>query len=274
MIELSAFLAFGAGLLSFLSPCVFPLIPSYLFFVGGMGLEKTGSSAAAAGNPESRDGKGGKGLVLGKTAFFVLGFSAVFVITSIALSGLVAASGAKYIDIAAGIVVIVLGLNVLFDFLKFLNYEKRLRINRRPGSGPGGFAGAFLAGAAFGAGWTPCVGPVLGSILLLAGQSGRPGLAAFYLALYSAGLGLPFLAAALFFDRFLAGAQKIKKHLPLIQKISGILLICTGLLILSGRFQAINILIQKWQYSFIVWAENRGPVARLIASWLSFLQGI
>jgi cytochrome c-type biogenesis protein len=266
MTELSAFLAFGAGLLSFLSPCVFPLIPSYLFFVGGMGLE---NSAAAAGSPGA-----GKGLILGKTAFFVLGFSTVFVITSIVLSSLVVASGAKFIDIIAGIVVIILGLNVLFDFLKFLNYEKRLRINRKPGAGRGGFTGAFLMGAAFGAGWTPCVGPILGSILLLAGQSGQPGVAAFYLVLYSAGLGLPFLAAALFFDRFLAGAQKIKKYLPLIQKISGILLVCTGLLILSGRFQAINIVLQKWQYSFIVWAENRGPVARLIASWLSFLQGM
>jgi cytochrome c-type biogenesis protein len=231
-----------------------------------MGLEKAGSSTAE--NPESR---AGKGLVLGKTAFFVLGFSTVFVITSIILSSLIVASGAKFIDIAAGIVVIILGLNVLFDFLKFLNYEKRLYINRKPGSG---LPGAFLIGAAFGAGWTPCVGPILGGILLLAGQSGRPDLAAFYLVLYSAGLGLPFLAAALFFDRFLAGAQKIKKHLPLIQKVSGILLVCTGLLILSGRFQAINMLIQKWQYSFIIWAENRGPVVRLIASWLSFLQGI
>jgi cytochrome c-type biogenesis protein len=268
MTELSAFLAFGAGLLSFLSPCVFPLIPSYLFFVGGIGLEKAG---VAEEKPVNR---AGKGPVLGKTAFFVLGFSTVFVVTGIVLSGLVVASGIKFIDIAAGIIVIILGLNVLFDFLKFLNYEKRLHINRKPAAGRGGFAGAFFIGAAFGAGWTPCVGPILGSILLLAGQSGRPGLAAFYLILYSAGLGLPFLAAAFFFDRFLAGAQKIKKHLPLIQKISGILLVCTGLLILSGRFQAINILIQKWQYSFIVWAENRGPVARLIASWLSFLQGI
>jgi cytochrome c-type biogenesis protein len=266
MTELSAFLAFGAGLLSFLSPCVFPLIPSYLFFVGGMGLENT----AAGRTP----GRAGKGPVFVKTAFFVLGFSVVFVITSIVLSGLIAASGAQFIDIAAGIVVIVLGFNILFDFFKFLNYEKRFHVNRKPGTGPGGFAGAFFVGAAFGAGWTPCVGPILGSILLLAGQSGRPGLAAFYLALYSAGLGLPFLAAALFFDRFLAGAQKIKKHLPLIQKISGILLVCTGLFILSGRFQAINILLQKWQYSFIVWAEDRGPIARLIASWLSFLQGI
>jgi cytochrome c-type biogenesis protein len=237
-----------------------------------MGLESTGNAPVAAENDGKRTGKG---LVLGKTAFFVLGFSTVFVITSIVLAGLIIASGAKFIDIAAGIVVIILGINVLFDFLKFLNYEKRLHIHRKPGPGlAGGFIGAFLVGAAFGAGWTPCVGPILGSILLLAGQSGRPGLAAFYLALYSAGLGLPFLAAALFFDRFLAGAQKIKKHLPLIQKVSGILLICTGLLILSGRFQAINMLIQKWQYSFIVWAENRGPVARLIASWLSFLQGI
>jgi cytochrome c-type biogenesis protein len=265
MTEVSALLAFGAGLLSFLSPCVFPLIPSYLFFVGAMGLDD--SSTGNNGN------RAGKAMVLGKTAFFVLGFSAVFVISSIVLSSLIIASGARFIDIAAGIIVIVFGLNVLFDFLKFLNYEKRFHLNRNPGSGRGGFAGAFLTGAAFGAGWTPCVGPILGSILLLAGQSGQPGLAAFYLILYSAGLGLPFLAAALFFDRFLTRAQKIKKSLPVIQKISGIFLVFIGLLILSGRFQAINILIQKWQYSFVIWAENRGPVVRLIAAWLRFLQG-
>lgn len=222
MVRLSALIAFGAGLLSFVSPCVLPLIPSWLFFIGGTGLET------------------GRNRVFPRTVFFVLGFSAVFVSGSIVFSALVIVSGIRYLDIAAGIIIIVFGLNILFDFLKFLNYEKRFRFGKRAGNG-----GAFLVGAAFGAGWTPCVGPILASILLLAGQSGQMRLAALYLGLYSAGLGLPFLGAALFFDRFLKSAEKLKKHAPLIRKASAVLLVVTGVLILSGRFQAVNRLLQS-----------------------------
>jgi cytochrome c-type biogenesis protein len=144
---------------------------------------------------------------------------------------------------AAGIIVIVLGLNVLFDFLAFLNYEKRLHLSKRPR----GFAGNFIAGACFGTGWTPCIGPVLTSVLFLAGQSGKTGIAILYLAVYSAGLGLPFLAAALFFDRFLVSSTWFRTHSAVLQKISGILLICFGLMILTGGFSSLNGLIQKWQ---------------------------
>jgi cytochrome c-type biogenesis protein len=257
--EVSIVLAFAAGLLSFLSPCVFPLIPSYLFFIGAAGLAPDGSAGIS----------GGRGRVILRTLFFILGFSAVFIIMSIVFSSLVILTGAaRYIDIAAGIIIIILGFNVLFDFLKFLNYEKRFHIK----SCPRGWTGSLLAGAAFGAGWTPCVGPILGSILLLAGRTGKLGLGVLYLGVYSLGLGLPFLAAAVFFDFFLAGAAKIRRHLPLIQRICGILLIITGILILSGRFHALNILLQKGQYRFIVWAEDRGPIAGLIARWLSLLQ--
>ncbi|GHV64291.1 hypothetical protein AGMMS49587_16380 [Spirochaetia bacterium] len=169
--QLSIFLAFAAGLLSFLSPCVLPIIPSYLCIIGGV------RSHLVAG-----------------TVSFILGFSAVFIVLSILLSTTLFLLGgiSRYITIAAGIIVIILGLNVIFDFLSFLNYEKRFHLNKRPR----GIAGTFLAGAAFGAGWTPCVGPILGSILLLAGQSGKTATAALYLAVYSAGLGLPFLLAA------------------------------------------------------------------------------
>jgi cytochrome c-type biogenesis protein len=116
------------------------------------------------------------------------------------------------------------------------------------------------------------VGPVLGSILLLAGQSGKTAAAALYLAVYSAGLGLPFLLAAIFFDYFLKYAEKLRPLLPKIRKVCGILLIFIGLLILTGRFQALNILIMKWQYRFIDWAlPGKGPF-QLLAQWLLFLQ--
>jgi cytochrome c-type biogenesis protein len=177
----------------------------------------------------------------------------------------------RYIRLAAGIIVIILGLNVLFDFLSILNYEKRLHIS---GGRPRGLVGAFLAGSAFGAGWTPCIGPILTSVLLLAGQDGKVVISALYLALYSVGLGLPFLLAALFFDRFLVSAQKLRTHLPLVQKISGILLIIMGLLILTDRFSALNIALQKWQYQYIDWARDKAFVFRLLADWFNWLQGI
>ena len=241
MTELSAIIAFGAGLLSFVSPCVLPLIPSYLFFIGG-NLESPENAENAAAAPEDAGNVPGKRPVLLRTLFFILGFSVVFTAAGIVFSSLFIVSGVRYLDIAAGIIIIVFGLNAVFNFLHFVNYEKRFHPKGRSAAGCGG---AFLVGAAFGAGWTPCVGPVLASILLLAGQSGRLPVAALYLVLYSAGLGLPFIAASLCFDRFLTGAKKLKRHFPLIQKASGVLLIVTGLLVLSGRFQAIAALLQK-----------------------------
>jgi cytochrome c-type biogenesis protein len=173
----------------------------------------------------------------------------------------------RIINAAAGIIVIILGLNMIFNFISFLNYEKRFHISRRPR----GLAGSFLAGAAFGAGWTPCVGPILGSILLIAGQSGQMGTAALYLAAYSAGLGLPFLAAAVFFDRFLAQAARLRPYLPLIQRFSGILLITLGICILFGRYQALNIFLIKNEYTFIGWALGGGPWVRFTPAFLFFL---
>jgi cytochrome c-type biogenesis protein len=255
--QLSIFLAFTAGLLSFLSPCVLPIIPSYLCIIGGVSLGQTKQTTRSVH------------LIAG-TVSFILGFSTVFIVLSILMSATFFLMGgvSRYINIAAGILVIVLGLNVIFDFLSFLNYEKRFHLKNRPQ----GLAGTFLAGAAFGAGWTPCVGPILGSILLLAGQSGKTATAALYLAVYSAGLGLPFLAAAIFFNHFLQYAEKLRHLLPKIQRVCGILLIFIGLLILTGRFQALNVLIMKWQYRFIDWAlPGRGPF-RLLAEWLLFLQ--
>jgi cytochrome c-type biogenesis protein len=207
------------------------------------------------------------------TAWFVAGFTAVFVALSLVMSAAWSMMGglSRYINAAAGIVVALLGVNIIVDFLPFLHRERRFHLSRRLG----GAAGGFLIGAAFGAGWTPCIGPILGSILLLAGQSGGLGQAALYLAAYSLGLGLPFLAAALFFDRFLRVTAALKKHILLINRLSGVMLIVVGVFMCLGQFQALNALIMRAQFNFIDWArESGGAAAKALALWLEFLLGV
>jgi cytochrome c-type biogenesis protein len=228
--KLSVFIAFGAGVLSFLSPCVLPLIPSYLCVIGG-------SPTADGGEYRPR--------LIARTAGFIAGFSAVFMAISVVFSSaiIMAAGVFRYINIVSGAIVIVLGLNIIFDFLSLLNYEKRFHLKSRPK----GIIGAFLAGGAFGAGWTPCVGPVLAAILLLAANSGGVPRAIFYLFAYSAGLGLPFLLAAIFFNAFVKVSAKLRVFMPLIRRISGALLIVIGVLIAIGQYRALTMLMARWQ---------------------------
>jgi cytochrome c-type biogenesis protein len=154
-----------------------------------------------------------------------------------------------------------------------MNYEKRPFLGKvmRRGAGYSGVA-AFIAGAAFGTGWTPCIGPILTAILLMAGQSGKTLTAVFYLAVYSSGLAIPFLLAALFFDFFLQHGKRLRSHLPLIRRISGILLVVIGVTILTGRYSALNALIQKQVSSYINWAETKALPFRLVASALLRIQ--
>jgi cytochrome c-type biogenesis protein len=232
-----------AGLLSFLSPCVLPLIPSYLCVVGG--------------SAPNTDGGTLKPRVVAGTASFVLGFSAVFITLSIIFAATFSLMGGatRWIGWISGAVVIVLGLNLIFNFISFLNYEKRpfmagqaaRQTARQIARPPRGIVGAFLTGAAFGAGWTPCVGPVLAGILLMAAQSGGIPRAAAYLACYSAGLALPFLLASFFFSAFVKASEKLRARLPAIQKASGVLLVALGVLIVTGRYQQFSALAASWQ---------------------------
>lgn len=223
--NLSIFIAFGAGVLSFLSPCVLPLIPSYLCVIGG---------SPSAGDAENRP------RLIARTVSFISGFSVVFIVLSVIFSSTIILMGGvfRYINLISGVIVIILGLNIIFDFLALLNYEKRFHLKNKPK----GIVGAFLAGGAFGAGWTPCVGPVLAAILFLAANKGGIFRAVIYLVFYSAGLGLPFLLASFFFNAFVKISAKLRNYLPLIRRISGILLIIIGIMIIMGSYQKISFL--------------------------------
>jgi len=131
---------------------------------------------------------------------------------------------------------------------------------------------AFITGAAFAAGWTPCIGPILTSILLMAGQSGKTGIAVLYLTMYSAGLAVPFILVALFFEAFMKHASKLRSRLPLIKRISGILLIIMGLMILTGGLSALNIYIDNIISGYIEWAETKALPFRLLAQWLTWIE--
>jgi cytochrome c-type biogenesis protein len=250
-------LVFAAGLLSFLSPCVLPLIPSYISILGGMGL-----------------GEEHRPRLVRATLGFVLGFSAIFITMGILISTTFFLMGdvTRYINWAAGIIVIVLGLNIIFDFLSFLNYEKRPFLQKLMAPGVRGMPAAFIAGAAFGTGWTPCIGPILTAILLMAGQGGKTGTAVFYLSVYSAGLAIPFILAALFFNSFLKHGARLRSYMPIIRRISGILLVAIGVMILLGRYSALNGLILKQVSVYIDWAETKALPFRLFANALVWIQ--
>jgi cytochrome c-type biogenesis protein len=223
----SAGLAFAAGVLSFLSPCVLPLIPSYLSFIGGASLgaaDEVRRSRLAA---------------FYQTLAFVIGFSIVFVALGALFSAALGALGrlSQVVNVAAGVIVVLLGANFIFDFWKVLDLERRVHVTRRPG----GLGGALVVGMAFGAGWSPCVGPILSSILLLAGSGGAVARGLGLLLVYSLGLGLPFLLTGLFFSNARRLLARLKPHLPAIRVASGIFLIAVGLLIIFGRLQRFNV---------------------------------
>lgn len=221
-------IALTAGLLSFLSPCVLPIVPPYLAYMGGI----TMSEISGDETPARRRA------VLA-ASFFVLGLSTVFLLLGFTAS----AFGAFFLQNQvlfsriSGAVVIVFGLHFLGIFrIPVLDREARLDAGDRGGSA----LGAYVLGLAFAFGWTPCIGPQLGAILSLAASEANVARGTTLLAVYAAGLGIPFLLAAVFMNRALGIMNRLKRHMAMIERVMGLLLIGVGLALLTGAFSALS----------------------------------
>jgi cytochrome c-type biogenesis protein len=228
MFGLSLPLVFGAGVLSFLSPCVLPLVPPYLTYMGGASFEQLGSNDRAL-----------HARVVLTSIFFILGFSVVFV----TLGATATAFGQAFrqalpiLTPLAGILIVIMGLHFLGLFrLAFL--DRQVRHN-----GPSvatGPAGGFLLGLAFAIGWTPCIGPILAAVLSVAANQHSALEGAALLGIYSLGLGVPFLLAGIAIGPFLSFFSRFKRNLGIVEKIVGALLVLTGLLFLTGNFTRLS----------------------------------
>lgn len=215
-------LAFLAGLLSFLSPCVLPLVPSYLAYVGGGG-----------------NGEGARrGAALTSSFFFVLGFSLVFVGlgASASLVGGLLSAYRRELTFAGGLLIVFFGVLMLGVRLPLLQRDARLRFSGETRTPLGG----VLLGMAFAAGWTPCIGPVLGAALTLAGTAGQLGVGVSLLAVYALGLGVPFMLSAVMLTSFTRFSKGFRPYLPWAERISGAVLIVAGVLLLTGTYTALN----------------------------------
>lgn len=224
--------AVAAGALSFLSPCVLPLVPPYLCYMAGVSMDDFRGQAGAA---ESASNHARMALV-GSSIAFVLGFTTVFVALGVGASsiGALLRQWQQELAIAAGIVIILMGLNFLGILrIPFLSREARFQTSGKPASA----LAAYIMGLAFAFGWTPCIGPVLGPILTLAGGRETVGEGALLLAVYSLGLGIPFLLAAFFSGAFMRFLGRFRMHLGRVEKAIGVLLVVAGVLFISGGVQ-------------------------------------
>jgi cytochrome c-type biogenesis protein len=226
--------AFGAGLLSFISPCVLPLVPGYLSYVSGLSLDELRGTSARA----TAEATGARGRIIVASLSFILGFSLVFV----ALGATASAAGQFLIERLpilsrlAGVVIIIFGLHTMGVLrIEWLYQTKQVQTRRKP-AGP---IGAMLVGAAFAFGWTPCLGPILAGILAVGASRETVGDAVQLLATYSLGLGVPFLVTGLAINKFFGAMAKIRRHYHAIELVSGALLVIIGLLIFTNRFTVI-----------------------------------
>lgn len=221
MIEL--FVAFTAGLISFLSPCVLPLIPGYISYISGSSFNELVER---------------KNVNLAPTILFTIGFSIVFIIFGAASTylGKVLLQNSNELRIFAGLVIIVFSLHIIGIInIKFLNYEKRIHTNINKN-----FYSPVLIGMAFAFGWTPCIGPILGSILVLAATEDSINKGILLLGFYSLGLAIPFVLSGYLIQKFLIFSKNFKKNINLVSKIGGIILLITGVLILTNYLQTLG----------------------------------
>ena len=235
MAEISYFYVVLAGLLSFLSPCVLPIVPGYLCFLAGTSLDKI-----ASGEDASKERN-----VFYFALSFVFGFSTVFILlgaSATLLSGLIY----EYLDIlrvVGGIIIIIFGIHFMQIIqLPFLNRDTRYQIQSyRPG-----IVGSYVIGLSFAFGWTPCIGPILGSVLSIAASSETVTYGIVLLMLYSAGLGIPFLLAAYAINGFMRFLSKIRNYIRAIEIFTGVLLVIFGILILTNRIQELAFFFIKY----------------------------
>ena len=221
MIEL--FIAFGAGLISFLSPCVLPLIPGYISFISGTSLNEL---------IEKRK------INLIPLLLFSLGFSFVFIMFGAAASflGQVLLQNSQILRIVAGLIIVIFSLQLLGVLnISFLNFEKKIYTKKNDN-----IWFSFVVGMAFGFGWTPCIGPILGSILALASTEETISKAIILLSFYSLGLAIPFILSGYLIQKFLLFSKNFRKKINLVSKIGGSILLITGILILTNQLQTLG----------------------------------
>ena len=224
-------IAFLAGLISFLSPCVLPLIPGYISYISGTSLEKL---------IEKKNN-----LVVIKTIFFTLGFSLVFITLGSTASflGKFFLNNSNILKIIAGIIIIFFSLQLIgiINF-KFMNKDIRIFTDQNSRN----LTSPLLVGAAFGFGWTPCIGPILGSILTLAAIEENIGKGVLLLLFYSLGLAIPFIISGLLIDKFLFFSNNFRKYISTVTKVGGAILLLTGIAILTGQLQVLGFFILEY----------------------------
>jgi cytochrome c-type biogenesis protein len=235
--------AFAAGLLSFLSPCVLPLIPSYVTFITGMSLDEL--------TAEDAQRERARRAVLVHGSLFVVGFTLVFVIlgASATFLGSLFAYASTWMERVGGTLLIVFGVYLL-GLLRLPGASREWRVHLA--DKPLGYLGTVMVGVTFGAGWTPCIGPVLGGILTLAATTGSVSSGIGLLLVYSMGLAIPFLLAALLMERFLGNMKRVGPWLPWVSRISGAMLIGLGILMVTGSFTQLTAMLARWTPDFLL----------------------
>jgi cytochrome c-type biogenesis protein len=221
--------AFAAGLISFVSPCVWPLVPAYLSYVSGVSYDRLEESWRR---------------VTAATLAFVLGFTVVFTILGASLGALhdVVASYRTALELAGGILIVIMGLALLGVASGFFGRELRLSFGSRPVS----LLGAFVTGVVFSIGWSPCIGTTLGAILTLAGTQGSAASGAVLLVFYSLGLGVPFLLSGLFLSTALSVSGALRRYTPVVMRASGVVLIFMGVLVATGELDRMSTWLQRY----------------------------
>jgi cytochrome c-type biogenesis protein len=228
--------ALFAGLISFISPCVLPLVPAYISFISGVSVEDL-RQAERQQQMALR--------LMASSLLFIAGFTVVFVLlgATATVVGSFLLQNLGFLSKAAGVVLVIFGLHVAgLIKIPFLNYEARFQTGGKPTSA----IGAFFVGSAFAFGWTPCIGPILGAILAIAGSQDTVGKGMLLLLVYSIGLGIPFFLTAAATQRLLSAMNRVKKHFKTVEIVSGVFLIVVGVMMFFNLFTALNSMLVRW----------------------------